>query len=158
MKANTTKRPARRPAKKRKITPTEHPHIVCVEGLRHGEPVIRGTGVPVWLIAGCHRAGDSVSDIVEMYPHLEAAWVYDAISYYLDHADEINERLEENRRFHENPDPFMAEHHFYPDERGFYRYRPPDKTNSAKASKRPLNQRKTIKRAAESRIKPKSNG
>lgn len=34
--------------------------------------------------------GKSVDDIVAMYPHLTHAQVYDALSYYYDHRDEVN--------------------------------------------------------------------
>jgi uncharacterized protein (DUF433 family) len=68
---------------------TEHPHIVRVDGV----PMLRGTRIRVRLIAQLHRAGDSVGDILESYPHLEPAAVHDAISYFLDHLPEIEQEI-----------------------------------------------------------------
>ncbi len=77
--------------------PTEHPHIVRTEGVCGGRPRIKGTRIPVSLIAEYHRMGESVQDVVMMYPHLDPAAIYDAISYYLDHRAEIEAEIEANR-------------------------------------------------------------
>lgn len=122
--------------RKRKVVLTEHPHIVRVPGVRLGRPIIRGTGMPVWLIAFLHNAGDSVETILRNYPHLQAAWIYDAISYYLDHRSEIDEELSEQRSV--NIEERMAEQGFQRDKRGFYIWRPqpePTTTESAKTAR-----------------------
>ena len=77
--------------------PTEHPYIVRREGFRGGQPILRGSSLPVWLVAAMWRSGDTADDILRAYPHLEPAAVYDAISYYLDHRAEIEAQIEENR-------------------------------------------------------------
>ena len=77
--------------------PTEHPYIVRREGFRGGRPILRGSSMPVWLVAAMWRSGDTADDILRAYPHLEPAAVYDAISYYLDHRAEIEAQIEENR-------------------------------------------------------------
>src|SRR3990170_1740120 len=69
---------------------TEHPHVVRVPGVLGGEPVIAGTRVGVAFIARLLQAGEEPSDIVAAYPNLVPAAIYDAISYYLDHRDEID--------------------------------------------------------------------
>lgn len=71
---------------------TEHPHIVRVKGVRGGRPILKNTGIEVALIAKLHKMGESVDEILSLYPHLAPAAVYDALSYYHDHQDEI-ERL-----------------------------------------------------------------
>ena len=76
---------------------TEHPHIVQVEGICGGRPTVRGSRIPVWQIAVMFKAGDTPEDILEAFPHLTAAQAYDAISYYLDHQDEIEQEIEENK-------------------------------------------------------------
>jgi len=68
---------------------TEHPHIVRVPGVIGGEPVIAGTRISVASVARFLQSGAGPDEIVEMYPHLTKAGVYDAISYYFDHQDEI---------------------------------------------------------------------
>jgi uncharacterized protein (DUF433 family) len=72
---------------------TEHPHITRVDGVA----TLRGTRLSVRLIARQYRAGDSVDDILHTYPHLNAAAVHDAISYYLDHRTEIEQEIAANR-------------------------------------------------------------
>jgi len=83
--------------KERNIETTDHPHIVKREGVRGGRPVIRGTGITVELIASFFKAGESVEGILLYYPQLKSAQLYDAISYYLDHQDEIDKYLQEKR-------------------------------------------------------------
>jgi len=78
-----------------KVMTTDHPHIVKIDGVRGGRPVIKGTGIPVDLIAFFFKAGESVEDILLHYPLLKSAQVYDAISYYLDHQTEIDGYLEQ---------------------------------------------------------------
>lgn len=81
----------------RKVESTDHPHVVRTKGVRGGRPVIKGTGIAVDLIASFFKAGESVEDILLYYPQLKSAQIYDAISYYLDHQEEIDRYLEENR-------------------------------------------------------------
>jgi uncharacterized protein (DUF433 family) len=57
----------------------EHPYITRVPGKRGGRPIIRGTGITVSLIARLYKAGDTVDEILEGYPHLRPSWVHDAI-------------------------------------------------------------------------------
>jgi uncharacterized protein (DUF433 family) len=75
---------------------TEHPHIVRLEGIRGGEPVIKGTGISVRTIVERTRLGDKPEQIVEDYPHLTLAQVYDALSYYYEHPQEIEQYIAEN--------------------------------------------------------------
>ena len=79
---------------KGKITPTSHPYIVRVEGICGGRPIIIGTRTPVRSIVGYHKMGMSVEDILEGLPHLKPAHVYDALSYYYDHQEEIEQDIE----------------------------------------------------------------
>lgn len=125
-----TTAPTRR---KREIITTEHPHIVRVPGVRFGRPIIRGTGMPVWLIAFLYNAGDSVETILRNYPHLQASWIHDAISYYLDHRSEIDEELNEQRAG--NTEERMIEQGFKRDERGFYFWKPQANSIGADAVK-----------------------
>ncbi|MFQ6120874.1 MAG: DUF433 domain-containing protein [Methanosarcinales archaeon] len=81
---------------KEKIIKTEHPHIVKVEGVCGGSPVIKGTRTPVRSIVGYIKLGYSVEDILEGLPFLNPAQIYDALSYYYDHKDQIEEDIETN--------------------------------------------------------------
>ncbi|MFQ6054445.1 MAG: DUF433 domain-containing protein [Methanosarcinales archaeon] len=73
------------------IIQTEHPHIIKAEGMRGGSPIIKGTGMPVWCIVGYRKIGMSVEEILENFPHLTLAQIHDALSYYYDHFNEIEE-------------------------------------------------------------------
>ncbi len=102
---------------------TEHPHVTRVEGVLSGVPMLRGTRIPVRIIAQMYRLGDSVDDILRSYPHLSAAAVHDAISYYLDHHTEIEAEIVAHRI--EN---VLATTGAQLDERGFITF-PPSSDN-----------------------------
>ena len=67
---------------------TEHPHIVRLEGVCGGEPVIDGLRVAVRHVATLHRRGETILDIAEALGITEAQ-VFHALSYFFDHRDEI---------------------------------------------------------------------
>ncbi len=74
---------------------TEHPHIVRDPKVAGGDPTITGTRISVVFVVRQLRAGDRPEDILASYPHLTPAAVYDAISYYYDHQDEVAGELRE---------------------------------------------------------------
>lgn len=75
---------------------TEHPHIVKVPGVRGGRSVIAGTRIPVWLIAANWEEGCTPQEILEHHPQLAPAQLYDALSYYYDHAEEVKAQISEH--------------------------------------------------------------
>ncbi len=74
-------------------TKTEHPHVVRIEGVRGGKPCIKGSRITVSLIAKYYKMGVDADEILRLYPHLSAAAVYDALSYYHDHQEEIEKEI-----------------------------------------------------------------
>ena len=76
---------------------TEHPYIVKVPGIGNGEPIIKDSRVSVRLIAEYYKAGMTVEEVLRDYSYLSAAAIYDAISYYIDHQDEIEAWIEANQ-------------------------------------------------------------
>ncbi len=74
-----------------------HPRIIRRPDISGGEPIIRGTRISVRHIVERVQAGQSVDDILAALPHLTAAQVYDALSYYHDHQAEIDGLIEESR-------------------------------------------------------------
>ncbi len=77
---------------------TEHPHIVRMEGVHEGRPTVRGTGVSVQTIIEQTQLGRSPQQIVEDYDGvLTLAQVYDALSYYYEHEQEIEQYIARNR-------------------------------------------------------------
>jgi uncharacterized protein (DUF433 family) len=96
---------------------TAHPYIVRVKGVCGGRPVITGSRISVRHIAQLYKAGDSVEEILQAHPHLNPAAVYDAISYYLDHQQEIEQEIAENRL-----EALRAKYGVQVDERGFLHF------------------------------------
>ena len=86
-------------------TATEHLYIVTDEKILSGEPIIKGTRTPVRAIVETWRMGVAAEEITRHLPHLTQAQVFDALSYYSDHMDEINRHIERNRIPDELIDP-----------------------------------------------------
>src|SRR5205823_3805708 len=70
------------------VVKTEHPHIVRLEGVCGGEPVIDGLRVTVRHVVTLHQRGETILDIAEALGITEAQ-VFHALSYFFDHRDEI---------------------------------------------------------------------
>ena len=73
---------------------TDHPYIVSDAS---GEPVIHETRVPVRAIVELWRIGVRPEEIPDHLPHVGLAQVFDALSYYADHREEIDRFININR-------------------------------------------------------------
>jgi uncharacterized protein (DUF433 family) len=78
---------------------TEHPHVVRIEGVCGGEPVIDGLRVTVRHVATLHQRGETVPNIVEALGLTEAQ-VFHALSYFFDHRDEITALIAQEEQAH----------------------------------------------------------
>jgi len=76
-------------------TKTAHLYIEKDPKKYEGKPVIKGTRVPVASIVNHYRSGMSMEDILEGYPNVTPAKLFDALSYYFDHKKEIDKDLEQ---------------------------------------------------------------
>src|SRR5438132_4436365 len=74
-----------------KTTGPVHPYIERRPGVQGGEPVIAGTRITVRIVSGWHLMGNSADEIAAMYPHINMAQIFDALSYYYDHKVEIEQ-------------------------------------------------------------------
>jgi uncharacterized protein (DUF433 family) len=75
---------------------TDHPHVTRRAGFCGGSPVVGGQRIPVWQLAWWLEHGRTAEEIVSEYAgRLSRAAVYDAISYYYDHQDEVADELRE---------------------------------------------------------------
>ena len=72
-----------------------HPHVERRSGVQGGRPVIKGTRFPVSSIVQNHRRGLSVDEILREFPHLMPTQVYDALSYYYDHREQVDREIQE---------------------------------------------------------------
>ena len=79
------------------LVKTEHPYIVRKSGVCGGSPIIDGSRITVRLVAQFVKTGSSAEEILVSYPHLSLAQIHDAISYYFDHREEIEQEIEDNK-------------------------------------------------------------
>lgn len=86
-------------------TATEHLYIETDGEILSGEPIIKGTRTPVRAVVETWRLGVAAEEITHHLPHLTQAQVFDALSYYSDHQEEINRYIERNRIPDELIDP-----------------------------------------------------
>lgn len=83
---------------KKPMLATTHAHVARVQGVKGGEPIIRGTGITVQTIVALTQHGLTPEQIVEEYEGvLTLAQVHDALGYYYDHPGEIEQYIAENR-------------------------------------------------------------
>ena len=76
---------------------TGHRYIVTNLEILNGEPIIVNTRTPVRAIAEMWRNGTTPEEIASGLPHLTLAQVFDALSYYSDNQEEINQYIQSNR-------------------------------------------------------------
>ena len=79
---------------------TEHPHIVRLEGVCGGEPVVDGLRVTVRHVATLHQRGETTAEIAEALGLTEAQ-VFHALSYFFDHRDEITALMAQEEQAHD---------------------------------------------------------
>jgi uncharacterized protein (DUF433 family) len=70
---------------------TEHPHIVKSADIVGGMPRIEGTRFSVLQVRNWFESGMDFDYIVENFPPLTLAQIFDALSYSYDHPDELAE-------------------------------------------------------------------
>jgi uncharacterized protein (DUF433 family) len=78
---------------------TEHPHIVRLEGICGGEPVIDGLRVAVRHVVTLHRSGETILEIAEAL-NITEAQVFHALSYFFDHREEILALIAQEEQAH----------------------------------------------------------
>lgn len=82
---------------KKLVEEKAHFYIVREEGICGESPVIRGTRVSVASIAEYYLMGFTPEEIQRELPHLTLSQIFDALSYYFDHREEIDKEIERNR-------------------------------------------------------------
>ena len=75
----------------------QHPYVVADDDILSGEPIINGTRTPVRAIVELWRSGVPPEEIPSHLPHLNMAQIFDALSYYSENQDDINNYIERNR-------------------------------------------------------------
>ena len=78
---------------KEPTTRTNHKHITLDQ---EGEAYIDGTRIKVKQLIYYYRSGLSIEGILEGLPNVTAAQFFDALSFYHDHKEQINESLQQD--------------------------------------------------------------
>lgn len=78
-------------------TETGYRHIVRDPAILSGEPIVRGTRVPVRAVVETWRMGVPAEEIRSHFPHLSPAQIFEALACFEDHQQEILDALERNR-------------------------------------------------------------
>jgi uncharacterized protein (DUF433 family) len=74
-----------------------HPHVTSDPEICGGSPRIDGTRITVRTIAiYAFHHGMSPEELLVQYPHLNLASIYDALSYYYDHREDIDREIAEH--------------------------------------------------------------
>ncbi len=72
----------------------KHPYITRKKDICGGKPIIKGTRMKVAQIAiEYERLGWTPDQIIQAHPHLTLAQVHDALSYYYESTNEINDDI-----------------------------------------------------------------
>lgn len=77
--------------------PTDHLYVERDDAILGGEPAVKGTRTPVRAIVELWRLGITPEEILTHVPQLSLAQVFDALSYYADHKDEIQAYIDRNQ-------------------------------------------------------------
>ena len=72
----------------------EHKYITKNPEQYSGSPIIVGTQIPVKAIIIHYQSGMPIEDILDGYPSLTPAQLFDALSYYHDNKEEIEKDIE----------------------------------------------------------------
>jgi uncharacterized protein (DUF433 family) len=79
------------------MTQTLSRYVTQNNDILSGEPIILGTRTSVRAIVNLWRLGIMPEEIPNHLPHLTLAQIFDALSFYLDHQEEINQYIERNQ-------------------------------------------------------------
>jgi uncharacterized protein (DUF433 family) len=61
-----------------------------------GEPIVRGTRIPVWSVVLVWRETGSAAGVLDSYPQLTLADVQDALAFHDTHTAEIERYIRSN--------------------------------------------------------------
>ena len=73
-------------------TATRYRWITRRKGILGGQPIIRGTRLPVRAIIACYKQGMDFEEILDSYL-ISPAQLHEAFAYYYEHQEEIEELL-----------------------------------------------------------------
>jgi len=74
-------------------TCVQHVYVEKSPSKYEGKAILKGTRIPVASIVNHYRSGMSIEEILEGYPSIKPAQLFDALSYYFDNKEEIDKEL-----------------------------------------------------------------
>ena len=79
---------------------TNHPFVVKKKDICGGSPIIEGTRTRVIDVAIEYEIlGHSPDEIIDSHPHLNLPQVHDALSFYYENRDELDQKAEQDEEF-----------------------------------------------------------
>ena len=84
------------------IRTIDYPRIMPAPSTGNGEPMIKGSKIPVRIIAGYYQMGMSEAEIIEGFPQLVPADIFSALAFYFDNKPEMDALMEEYGREYDN--------------------------------------------------------
>jgi uncharacterized protein (DUF433 family) len=79
---------------------TNHPFIVKNQDICAGSPTIEGTRTRVIDVAiEYEMLGRSPDEIISSHPHLNLPQIHDALSFYYENRDELDQKAEQDQEF-----------------------------------------------------------
>ena len=79
---------------------TNHPFVVKNVNICSGSPIIEGTRTRIIDIAIEYEIlGHSPDEIISSHPHLNLPQVHDALSFYYENRDELDQKAEQDQEF-----------------------------------------------------------
>ena len=83
-----------------RIEMTSHPYIIINKDVCGGSPIIEGTRTRVVDIAIEYELlGRSPDEIIRSHPHVSLYQIHDALSYYYENRDELDQKIKKDRGF-----------------------------------------------------------
>lgn len=77
-----------------------HPYIETDKKICSGSPVIKGTRTRVVDIAIEYEyLNRTLDEIISAHPHLKLEQVHDALSYYYENRNELDEKIKKDKQF-----------------------------------------------------------
>jgi uncharacterized protein (DUF433 family) len=72
----------------------KHPYIITDKRISKGSPIIAGTRVRVLdIIIEYEYLGHAPDEIINAHPHLILPQVYNALSFYYEHREELDQEI-----------------------------------------------------------------
>jgi uncharacterized protein (DUF433 family) len=71
-----------------------HPYVAKDDEIQGGKPTVKGSRIPITTLVTYYKRGNDVDEILNLYPQLTPAQVHDAISYYYDNQEQLDDEID----------------------------------------------------------------